>query len=76
MIKVTIGQTLQRKDVMVEETKTINEIIRENDVPTTGVTYHLDGVPLSADELDTPIGELVDSDSTMLSVVVAQKAGC
>ena len=76
MIKLTIGTTTQRKEAIVENNKTINQILDENNISTSGTTFHLDGVPLTTDEMSKPIGDLVDSEEAMLIAVVAQKAGC
>ena len=76
MIKLTIGTTTQRKEAIVENDTTINQILDENHISKSGTTFHLDGVPLTTDEMSKPIGDLVDSEEAMLIAVVAQKAGC
>ena len=76
MIKLTIGTTTQRKEAIVENDTTINQILDENNISKSGTTFHRDGVPLTTDEMSKPIGDLVDSEEAMLIAVVAQKAGC
>ena len=76
MIKLTIGTTIQRKEAIVENNKTINQTLDANNISQSGTTFHLDGVPLTTDEMSKPIGDLVDSEEAMLIAVIAQKAGC
>jgi len=76
MISLTICNNTSRTTVNVEDSKTINQILADNNIVTAGCTFHLDGMPLSKDEMDQTIDSLTDADEAMLVVVVAQKAGC
>lgn len=52
MIKVTVGNTVKRDTVLVDETTTLREVLENAGVEySTGVT-HLDGSSLQAGDLD------------------------
>ena len=75
MIRITLGTATERNTKIVEETSTIRQILSDNNMPTSGQTFHLDGVPLTSEEMDQPLSELVTADEALLICVPAQKAG-
>ena len=75
MKSITIVNNTSRNTVNVEGTHTVRQLLDEKCISTTGQTFHLNGMPLSPDELDKPFDELIGGEEAMLVVVVAQKAG-
>lgn len=74
-IRVTLTSATTRTTVVVEETKTVSEILEANNFAAQGQTFHLNGLPLDTDEMHQPIGELCESDEAIIVAVPAQKAG-
>lgn len=75
MVQVTIGTNVTRKTVVVEDTKTVKEVLQENDVNYTTSATHLDGAPLSAEEMNSTFAELGVTDSCyLLNIVKADNA--
>lgn len=53
MIEIKIGTNMERKTILAEETKTIKAVLEENEVDYASTQIHLDGVPLTATELNS-----------------------
>lgn len=70
MIKLRLATADSRKQIVVEPNQTPFEILRDNEVILEGASINLDGIPLTRQELNQPIGNLVAGDSATLSVVV------
>lgn len=75
MKSITLVNNTSRNTYNVAEAQTVRALLDDKGISTTGQTFHLNGVPLSSDELDKSFGELVDGADAMLVVVVAQKSG-
>lgn len=73
MIQVTVGTTTSRIKIVVEETKTPKDVLHEAEVDYSVATVHLDGAVLSAQDMNTSLGELGVDDSCMLIAVVKQE---
>ncbi|MCQ2968553.1 MAG: hypothetical protein MJ191_00255 [Clostridium sp.] len=69
MINVTIGTNTSRKRVIVEENKTLREILAENEVNTAVGTVHVDGIPVSVSEMGQTLAELNISDGAYIIAV-------
>ena len=57
MIRVTVGNNMSRKNVIVSEDTTIRQILEENDVDYTRTAMCLDGATLQPGDIDRPIGD-------------------
>ena len=76
-IKVILTSATNRTEVITSNTKTPREVLTDNNVATTGQTFHLNGVPLSQAEMDNTFVDLLDgADEAFIVAVPAQKAGC
>lgn len=76
MIKVRLATASGRQQVIVEPEKTPLQILQDNEVIIDGASINLDGIPLTREEFNTPIGQLTSTDSTTLSVVVKTGNAC
>lgn len=70
MIKLRLSTADSRTNVIVDGDVTPKQILDENSVVIEGASINLDGIPLTRDEFNTPIGELVRTETATLSVVV------
>lgn len=70
MIKLRLATADSRKQIVVEPNQTPFEILQSNEVVLEGASINLDGIPLTRQELNQPISNLVAGDSATLSVVV------
>lgn len=75
MKSITLINNTSRNTYNVEGTKTVRELLDDKGITTSGQTFHLNGVPLSTDELDKTFAELITGEEAMLVVIVAQKSG-
>lgn len=75
MIKVTMGNNLDRTSVIVKNDQTIRETLDKNGISYTSGVMHLNGAPLRDDDFDKTFEELgVRNDCYLLSVAKAQNA--
>ena len=58
MIKVTLGNNVDRKSVIVDENKTLKSVLEENSIDYSRGAMHLDGASLGAGELNKTFAEL------------------
>lgn len=70
MIKLTLGTNTSRKEIIVEETKTVKELLVENDIPLGVGTISLNGVPLTTTEINSTLKQLDVQDRAFLVSVV------
>lgn len=70
MVKVTLGSNTERKQVIVSEDKTVKEIFQENDMDYTTGALMLDGVPVTAAQINMSLKDLNVSESCFLIVTV------
>lgn len=52
MIKVTVGNNIDRRPVMIDENRTLRSCLEENGIDYTRGTMHLDGSTLRPGDLD------------------------
>ena len=75
MIKVTVGNNLQRESVIVETTSTLREVLNNTGVDYTRGVMHLDGCSLGPGDLDKTFDDLgIKDDCFLLNVVKADNA--
>ena len=75
IIKISIGTNTERKTITADNTKTIKEVLSENDVNYTSCVIHLDGLPLSVSELNSTFADLnITDECSLLAVVKASNA--
>lgn len=58
MLNVTIGNNVDRKRIIVDENKTIREVLEENDIDYSRGATMLDGATLRAGELDSTFADM------------------
>lgn len=76
-IKVILTSATSRVEVIASNAKSPREVLTDNNIATTGQTFHLNGVPLSQTEMDDSFATLLDgADEAFIVAVPAQKAGC
>lgn len=75
-IKLTIGDNLSRKPIVVDADKTPKQIISSEGRDINLGYWMLDGGALSTQEMNTPLGELLNGSetATLLQVVKANNA--
>lgn len=75
MIKVTVGNTTNRKDVIVDETASIKEIFTENGFTRLNGVVHLNGTALRNSDLNKTIGSFgVGEACSLISVIKLDNA--
>lgn len=75
VINLTIGTNTTRKVIVVPDTTTVEQIIRDNEVSTSNCTLTLNGSSLSSDEYSMTLADLDATPDSMLIAIVASKAG-
>ena len=58
MIKVTLGNNVTRKSVIVDENQTLRQTLEDNGIDFSRGVMHLDGSSLGAGELNKTFAEL------------------
>ena len=75
MIKVTVGNNVERKPVIVDEHSTLRSVLEENNINYTSGTMHLDGSSLRPGDLDKTFAELgITEKCYLLNVAKADNA--
>lgn len=76
MIQITLATAAARKSVLAESSKTLQQIISENNIDTTGATIMLKGNVVSAFDLDRTLAScgINDGDSVIMNVAVKAAA--
>lgn len=75
MIKVTIGNNVQRNSVLIDENTTLRAALEANEVDYTSGTMHLDGSSLKPGDLDKTFASLgITEKCYLLNVVKADNA--
>ena len=69
MIKVTIGNATQRKDIIVDEFTTLANVLAANDINTSSTTIHFNGQPLRGAELEKRFVDITNEESCSLIAV-------
>lgn len=70
MVQVTIGTATNRKNVVVDDTVTIATILQENNVPTEGATFTLNGFNLQFADMNKTLKDLGITEKATLIVAV------
>lgn len=70
VISVTITTATNRWATTTANTTTIKEFLEKENVNYTSCVVHLDGMPLSTDELNTTFEEQGITESCMLAAIV------
>ena len=75
MIKVFVGNNVERKSDIVEPTKTLRQVLEANEIDYTREVMHLDGASLEAGDLDKTFADFGITDKCfLLNVVKADNA--
>lgn len=76
MVQITLATAASRKSILAENTKTLQQIITENSIDTTGATIMLKGNVVSAFDLDRTLAQcgVNDGDSVIMNVAVKAAA--
>ena len=76
MVQITLATNSERKNVLANTDKTLQQIITENGVDTTGATIMLKGNVVSAFDLDRTLSQcnVVDGESVIMNVTVKAAA--
>ena len=69
MIRITLITNNPRKTVIAEETKTVKQILNENDVSYASAATALDGATLSAAEMNQTLSQLGVTERAVISVL-------
>jgi hypothetical protein len=72
MIKVLVGTSTQKKNVIVEEGDTLKEVLDNNEVDYSVAQVYLDGATLQPGDLDKTFKDFSITESCMLIAVVKQ----
>jgi len=72
MVKVTVGNNLDRKDVIVDASRTLRSVLEEGGIDYTNGSMHLDGCALMPGDLDKTLAAFnVTERCFLLNVVKA-----
>lgn len=74
MINLKIGTNTQRKDVIVEASETIQDILDANEISTIGCALHLNGTLIAQADTDQTLEELGVKDGTKAMLIAVVKA--
>ena len=75
MIKVIVGNNVERKSDIVEPTATLRQVLEANEIDYTRGVMHLDGASLEAGDLDKTFADFGITDKCfLLNVVKADNA--
>lgn len=75
MIKVTVGNNVNRESVIVDENTTLRTVLEDNGIDYTSGTMHLDGSSLKPGEIDKTFADLgITEKCYLLNVVKADNA--
>ncbi len=75
MIKVIVGNNVERKSDIVEPTKTLRQVLEENEIDYTRGVMHLDGSSLNPGDLDKTFADFgIVEKCFLLNVVKADNA--
>lgn len=74
MINLTIGTNTERKNVIVEPTEILGDVLTENNVNTASAAIHLNGSLIPGCDLDQSFEELGVEDDTQAMLIAVVKA--
>ena len=75
MIKITISAPEKQKTVIVSDKKSLRELLTEEKVNGVRARILLDGMPVSADDMNKPLWKLVRTDNCSLCIKQMEKPG-
>lgn len=75
MIRVTLGNNVNRTPYIVDESRTLRDVLDEKEIDYTRGVMHLDGASLSPGDLDKTFKYFgIDKQCYLLNVVKADNA--
>ena len=74
MINLRIGTNTQRKTIIVEGDRPLNEILEEEEINVQGAALHLDGSLIPGCDTDNSLFELGIADGSNASLIAVVKA--
>lgn len=75
MVKVVVGNNLERKSDIVEPSMTLRQVLENNEIDYTRGTMHLDGSSLNPGDLDKTFSDFgITEKCFLLNVVKADNA--
>lgn len=75
MLNITIGTNTTRKKVIIDPNKTIEEVLKENNINLSVGTIHLNGARIQVSDLSKTFSELGVTDGAFLiSIAKADNA--
>lgn len=72
-VSITLANATTRTTVITDDSKTIADVLGENNFATSGVTVHANGVPQG--DINKSLADAGIGDGAMLMSVPFQKAG-
>lgn len=70
MVRVTISNNTTRKTEIINEDKTIREVLDAAQINYAATTVHLDGSPLRPGDMDKSFGDFGISEACYLTAIV------
>lgn len=75
MIKVTVGNNVQRKSTIVDSSATLRQVLNAAQIDYTRGSMHLDGAPLQPGDLDKTFAQFgITEQCYLLNVVKTDNA--
>lgn len=75
MVKVMVGNNVNRNAVIVDSTVTLRDVLKKAGIDYTRGTMHLDGAPLAPGDLDKTFEDFgVKEECWLLNVIKADNA--
>ena len=75
MIKVTIGTNTNRKNITVDPSRTLKDVLKENDIDYSTGGIHLDGLAVGGEGLNKSFAEYGITEDCILMAVVKGDGG-
>lgn len=72
MIRVTVGTNTNRKNVVVDETATLRQVLENNEIDYSRANVNLDGASLNAGDMDKSFADLGITENCFLIASVKQ----
>lgn len=71
-IRVTVGTNTSRKNVIVDNSKTLREVLEENEIDYSRANVNLDGASLNPGDMDKTFAELGITENCFLIASIKQ----
>jgi len=75
VIKVNVGTNVERKEILIDESKTIRSVLKEQNIDYTRGTITLDGATLLAGDFDKTFADFKIKESCFLLKVAKADNG-